>query len=582
LTIHPLTTSIGLVESDDARSEKEVIKTQPTSAKSKKSEEISNKDMMVENYVEDQTRRTSGKTNSHILSDNDNNPNSVSSTPLHLSKEPTSSEIAHVRNEIAQIQSVIAGVKKEMVQIQRQQAVSASPAHLAPSRPHSVNSDKTYVHEENVKLPERSKTSMDFVKIEDAEVESDSPLPPPVKSRPSTSKSILKPESPFHRMVTPTPDDVINDDHSSNSHYDPNAHLEQDDAEVSQGVDEVDESLQQETYDPMTDSAATISKDNEIEDDDETINADNPEYQQAFSPSPQPGEITIEVTTTVQRTPSKVKRQPPLKRNHKVTPVKNPMPNIHQPSSVPGMVKVTKTNNNALFPPSLRRFDRPKDAIHTCLSQLDSSSWEDVMEGLKTFVRLIRHHPEHVDAQIHLMTIALSIHVKNLRSQVSRAACSASSEFFMTNAKSLDADAEELAAALLNRTADTNKFLRGDALRALESMCDALHPSKVILILTFRGANHQNAAVRCTTSKLLNQLVFRIGCDKVFNMHKDIRDRLILTGANLLMEGSLETRNNTKELFKQLSIHSHYQKLLLDVIPANVYRNIEKALKSIQ
>lgn len=113
-------------------------------------------------------------------------------------------------------------------------------------------------------------------------------------------------------------------------------------------------------------------------------------------------------------------------------------------------------------------------------------------------------------------------------------------------------------------------------------MCDALHPSKSIMILCFRGATHQNAAVRCTTAKLLNEVVFRIGCDKVFNMHKEIRDRLIMVGANLLMEGSLETRNHTKEIFRQLSIHSHYQKVLLDVIPANIYRNIEKSLKSIR
>jgi hypothetical protein len=576
LTIQPLTSAIGLVESDDARSVKEVIKTQPTSAKSKKSEEISGKDVMVENYVEDQTRRTSGKTNSHILSDNENNPNSLGSTPLHLSKEPTSSEIAHVRNEIAQIQTVIENVKKEMVQIQRQHAVTTS-------RPHSVNSDKTFVYEKNEGPPERPKTSMDFVKIEDAGTDVDDPPVPVIKSRPSTSKSILKSESPFHRIATPTPDDVINDDQASNSAHDPSTEAHLDEPDASAGMDEVDESAQQETFDPMTDSAATMSKDNEIDDDDATINADNSEYQQSFTPSPQPpGEITIEVTTTVQRTPSRVKRQPPLKRNLKMTPVKNSMPNINQPSSVPAMLRTTKSSNNHIFPMNLRRFERPKDAIHTCLAQLDSSSWEDVMEGLTTFVRLIRHHPEYVDQQIHLLTIAISKHVKNLRSQVSRAACSASAEFFMTNAKALDADAEELAAALLNRTADTNKFLRGDALRALESMCDALHPSKVILILTFRGANHQNAAVRCTTAKLLNQLVFRIGCDKVFNLHKEIRDRLILTIANLLMEGSLETRNYTKELFKQLSLHSHYQKLILDVIPANVYRNIEKALKSIR
>lgn len=575
MTIQPLTTAISLVESDDARSEKDVVKTPPTSAATRKSDEISNKEM-VENYVEDQTRRTSGKTNSHILSDTDYNPNSTNSTPLHLSKNPTSSEIAHVRNEIAQIQSVIANVKKEMVQIQRQQAVTtSSPAHQPPSRPQSVNSDKTFVYESDVSLPERPKTSVDFVKM-DQVVEDQTP----VKTRPTTPKSILKPQSPFHRIVTPMPDNVIVEEPASDTPYDSTAEVQFDEERhhevmISQGIDEVDESPQPEVYDPTTESVATTSKEIEAEDDDDaTIEAENAEYQRIFSPAPE------EMLASYQRTPTNVKRQPPLKRNHKVTPVRNPMPNIHQQSSVPSMIKAHKVNNS-LFPSSLRRFERPKDAIQNCLAQLDSSSWENVMDGLQIFVRLIRHHPEYVDVQIHLMTLALAKHVRNLRSQVSRAACAASCEFFMTNAKSLDVDAEELAAALLNRTADTNKFLRADALKALESMCDALLPSKVISILTFRGANHQNAAVRCTTSKLLNQIVFRIGCDKVFNLHKDIRDRLILTGANLLMEGSLETRNYTKDLFKQLSIHSHYSKLLLDVIPPNVYRNIEKSLKSI-
>ncbi|CRL02768.1 CLUMA_CG016010, isoform A [Clunio marinus] len=587
LTIQPLTTTISLVESDDTRSEQDVVKTQP---KSRISEDIDNKEM-VENYVEEQTRRISGnksnshilenfmeeqirKTNSHILSDNDNNQNSFNSTPMHLSKEPTSSEIAHVRNEIAQIQSVIENVRMEMVQIQKQQAFTTSPKHQT-SRPKSVTSSKTFDNDDVDLPPPRPKTSMDFVTIEEVERNSN----PKISSRPTTPKSILKPESPFHRVVTPKPDDVLDDIQTLDSPYDSTTAARLEDVMMSHGLDEIDESANQECFEPLTDSQATTSKDNEAEDDNETIDVENIEYQQAFSPQP-PEEITI----TIQRSPSRVKRQAPLKRNHKVTPVKNPMPNINQPSQVPLMLRhnSNKVANSHLFPPSLRRFERPKDAIQTCLSQLDSSSWENVMDGLVIFVRLIRHHPEYVDTQIHLLTIALAKHVKNLRSQVSRAACSAASEFFITNAKALDADAEELASALLNRTADTNKFLRADALKALESMCDALHPSKVVLILTFRGATHQNAAVRCTTAKLLCQLVFRVGCDKVFNLHKDIRDRLILTGANLLMEGSLETRNYTKELFKQLSIHSHYQKLLLDVIPPNIYRNIEKSLKSIR
>lgn len=579
MTIQPLTNTISLVESDDARSEQEVIKVQPMSAKSKKLEEINNLEM-VENYVEEQTRRNSSgkslKTNSHILSDTDNNPNSTGSTPIHLSKNPSSKEIANVRSEIAHIQSAIASVREEMVQMQRQNAIAASPAHQA--RPQSVNSNNTFLCEEDEQESEAApdrKISMEVITTEKFDENQT-----PIRSAPPTPRSILKPKSPFQRIATITPDDVLNDEESSNSQYGTRVDLQfedertHEDVVISEGMDDVDEGPHVELYDPTTDSAATLSKDNEIEDDDETIDAENIDYQRAFSPA------TEEVAAMYQSTPSKVKRQPPLKRNHKVTPVRNPMPNINKQSTVPS-AKAHK-GNTSLFPPSLRRFERPKDAMQQCLAQLDSGSWENVMDGLKIFVRLIRHHPDYVDTQIHTMTMAIAKHVRNLRSQVSRAACSASTEFFMTNAKALDAEAEELAAALMNRTADTNKFLRADALKALESMCDALYPSKVILILTSRGANHQNAAVRCTTARLLNQLIFRIGCDKVFNLQKEVRDKLILTGANLLMEGSLETRNYTKDLFKQLSIHSHYQKLLLDVIPANVYRNIEKSLKSIR
>lgn len=548
LMIQQLTSVIGLVESEDGRSEQEALNHSQASGKSKRSDDI-NKTDLLENYVEEQARRTSGKTNSHILSDVDNNPNSLGSTPLHISKDPSSTEIADVRSEIAEMQSAIASVKMEMVNMQKQQAT--------PSRPASDSSNKTFVFEEE----NRAKTPIEVIKTDKFDENQT-----PVKSLPTTPKSILKPVSPFHATL----EDVANEAGDS---PEPPIQIQFDvmhhDGVVTEERDEVDESPRMELYDTMTDS--TTYKYNEMDDDDETIDAENADYQEPFLEEP-----------PLQRMPtSNVKRQPPLKRNHKVTPVKNSMPNINQPSSVPLQGKPNQVDNS-LFPPSLRRLDRPKEGIQSCLTQLDSSSWENVMDGLKTFVRLIRHHPEYVDNQIHVMTLALAKHVKNLRSQVSRAACSASSEFFITNAKSLDADAEELAAALLNRTADTNKFLRADALRALESMCDALPPSKVILILTFRGANHQNAAVRCTTAKLLNQLVFRIGCDKVFNMHKDIRDRLILTGANLLMEGSLETRNYTKELFRQLSIHSQYQKLILDLIPSNIYRNIEKSLKTIR
>lgn len=240
------------------------------------------------------------------------------------------------------------------------------------------------------------------------------------------------------------------------------------------------------------------------------------------------------------------------------------------------------TKSSQLFASNLRRFEKPREASVSCLAQMDNANWEITMNGLQTFVRLIRHHPEIVEANFHTYCVALAKQVRNLRSQVSRSACQASAEFFETHAKQMEQEPDDLAAQLLNRTADTNKFLRADAARALNAMCDNLPPPKVIQTLVTRGANHQNAIVRTASANLCCRIVSRLGGDKVFGLHRECRDKLILAGANFLMEGSLETRNNAKVLFKQLAAHPHYNRILLDVIPPRIYRNIEKALRSIK
>lgn len=104
----------------------------------------------------------------------------------------------------------------------------------------------------------------------------------------------------------------------------------------------------------------------------------------------------------------------------------------------------------------------------------------------------------------------------------------------------------------------------------------------MIQIVTTKGATHQNAVVRTASANLCNQIIARCGVDKIFSINRDLRDKMILTGANLLMEGSLDTRNYAKMLFKQLSHHPAYDKTLLDVIPPRTYRNIEKTLKTIK
>uniref|UniRef100_A0A8W7PFY5 TOG domain-containing protein n=1 Tax=Anopheles coluzzii TaxID=1518534 RepID=A0A8W7PFY5_ANOCL len=283
--------------------------------------------------------------------------------------------------------------------------------------------------------------------------------------------------------------------------------------------------------------------------------------------------IEVAEQSPVPVSPKKILKKPFLvRRSSKVAPVKE----------VVSSVKAKNKLNEVIFQKTLRRFEKPKDALNNCLTHLESPNWEQNISGLQFFVRLIRHHPEVIDTQIHLLSVALAKQVRNLRSQVARAACQASAEFFATHRRCLEGEAEDIATHLLHRTADTNKFLRADATQALEAMCDNVSIPKVVHIISYKGATHQNAVVRTTAAKLLNKIVQQLGSEKVFALPKETRDKLILTGAHLLLEGSLETRNYTKSMFKQLADHSNYSKVLLEVIPPRTYRNIEKSLNSIR
>ncbi|KAH8237859.1 hypothetical protein KR032_003994 [Drosophila birchii] len=240
-----------------------------------------------------------------------------------------------------------------------------------------------------------------------------------------------------------------------------------------------------------------------------------------------------------------------------------------------------KMSQAELFPQNMARFEKPRDALLKTFDDLDSSNWEQNVAGLKSMVRLIRYHGDTLDNQMHMTCIQLTRSVRNLRSQVARASCQAAAELFSLKSASLQQECDDLVCALLHRTADTNRFLRADATRALESMVDHAQPAKILNILASKGAQHQHALVRTTTAKLLFRLVERLGSDRVYAMGRENRDKFFVVGANLLLEGSLETRSYAKSLFRALSEHQAYQRLLLEVIPPRTYRNVEKTLRGI-
>jgi len=62
---------------------------------------------------------------------------------------------------------------------------------------------------------------------------------------------------------------------------------------------------------------------------------------------------------------------------------------------------------------------------------------------------------------------------------------------------------------------------------------------------------------------------------------RETRDLLLVTATRLLTEGSLEARSYAKSLLRTLSRDPHLLGILVEIVPSNVMRNVDKTLKSL-
>ncbi|KAG5333457.1 TGRM1 protein, partial [Acromyrmex heyeri] len=251
------------------------------------------------------------------------------------------------------------------------------------------------------------------------------------------------------------------------------------------------------------------------------------------------------------------------------------------PSKVP-----VRGSSRCRMPSNKRVMEKPseksKRMVQQCFSQLENKDWEITMKGLKALSQISKQHPEGLDVcAAGTIGRLLGRHIKNLRSQVARAACLAASDVFSSQIRGIDQDLDDIAGPLLHRTADTNRFLRSDSNSALDQMVQYLPPHKTIGIIVLRGASHQNAIVRAATARLLSDITDRIGPDHIMILPRDVRDKLLNTGAKLLMDGNLDARNHAKKMFRRLTRCEGFRKALTDAVPETTLRHIDKTMKTL-
>ncbi|XP_066600405.1 TOG array regulator of axonemal microtubules protein 1 isoform X2 [Prorops nasuta] len=253
-------------------------------------------------------------------------------------------------------------------------------------------------------------------------------------------------------------------------------------------------------------------------------------------------------------------------------------PSLGMPSLLPRRTKVVKKSVEKIQ-------EKPKPIVNQCFVELESKDWEITLKGLKTLSQIAKQHPEYLNVCVGgTIGRLLGRHIRNLRSQVARAACSTAGDIFERSTQiraTVDQDLDDIASPLLHRTADTNRFLRGDCNSALDRMVQHLPAHKTVSIIVLRGASHQNAIVRAATARLLCGIVERFGPEHAMSLPRDSRDKLLSSGARLLMDGSLDARNHAKKMFRRLVCCDGFKRCLLDAVPETTLRHIEKTLKSL-
>lgn len=85
--------------------------------------------------------------------------------------------------------------------------------------------------------------------------------------------------------------------------------------------------------------------------------------------------------------------------------------------------------------PTTLPFTKPREAVFDVLKQLDNTDWEGTLRGLEGVIRLSKWHEDVIEQHMHPLCQSVGRHVKNLRSQVARAACSAATQLFRNNPK---------------------------------------------------------------------------------------------------------------------------------------------------
>jgi len=244
-----------------------------------------------------------------------------------------------------------------------------------------------------------------------------------------------------------------------------------------------------------------------------------------------------------------------------------------------GMITITKLENSF----KVRQFpDGAKQGFSKAVSLMESVEWEQNIEGLELLVSLANQHSNVLEDDIKTTRTVLLKSIKNLRSQVSRAACQAAAVIFLTLGKSMETDLEKIVKELLQKSAETNKFIRSDSLRALEVMAENLSVYKIISTIMTFFSNNKNVVIRANVTKIVDSVIVRLGAERFMGSSVELHELLMVDGSKMLTDANVDVRQHGKHLWGELVQHAKTEQMLKQYVKDPELRNVQKILDSLR
>ncbi|KAJ0175421.1 hypothetical protein K1T71_008580 [Dendrolimus kikuchii] len=222
-------------------------------------------------------------------------------------------------------------------------------------------------------------------------------------------------------------------------------------------------------------------------------------------------------------------------------------------------------------------------ALAECILPARHEDWEAIVTGLTEIERLAEDPTARAPASSwRVVTRNTATHVRSLRSRVARCACRTLGSLFEHRGRALDPELEEAASALLDRCADVNRFLRGDAAESLARVACGGALARAAVALARRGAKHRAGPVRGAAAAALARLARRATASRVLDLPVEPRTVILRAAGDLLGDANAEARMHARHLCLVLSEDTRFRALLKEATPPTRYRNVEKLVEKLR